>query len=251
MPDLHRCCRDFREGLHKSRAQAYRATGVGQSYIKQIEDGTRTPSVETLDKLIAGYALTPAQAQFLRELRMPSIALPPLEQMRHAVRNDATFLARLREHQHEAKPAAYIDPLWNVLAANDAFFRALPGVERSVSVLAWLFTPAAKQVLVEWDSEASQAIAIIKAILGRHRNTAQARELMRHLGPNLDVRRIWLDSIEISYGRGASTPIHLRDQDTGEPISYLYTTNVDDPRRSPYLFLISAVPKPYSGPADL
>ncbi|WP_228000505.1 hypothetical protein [Nocardia australiensis] len=60
----------------------------------------------------------------------------------------------------------------------------------------------------------------VSAILGLYRNSQQARDLIRHLGPNTEFRRLWASSLDVNYGRDSDALLHVRDPTNGELVSY-------------------------------
>ncbi|MET9030036.1 hypothetical protein ABZW96_31085 [Nocardia sp. NPDC004168] len=78
---------------------------------------------------------------------------------------------------------AYLDPLWNVVLANERFTASLPGIEQFRGNMAlWFFhpgstTPTAEPIVMHWNSAAAYRVATLRGALGRHRDTPHALTL--------------------------------------------------------------------------
>ncbi|MFE3444962.1 helix-turn-helix domain-containing protein [Nocardia sp. NPDC059180] len=245
IPTLGSACWLIRRELGISRATAYTRHGVSTTYLADIESDRAMPSLEVLEQIINGYRCNPHQARYLRELRAPAVHLDPPDKLRELVTSDTTLTAQLTQLTDRCIFAAYVDPLWNILACNDGFRAALPGLEVTDCIPTWLFTPLARQVLIEWESESARAIATTKPVLARYRDSAQARDIMRRLVPNKDFRRLWAARGDVIYGRPATDLLHIRDPDSGQLIS-LHVV-IAEPGQPYNTQLLIATPRPYAG----
>ncbi|MBF6397821.1 helix-turn-helix domain-containing protein [Nocardia cyriacigeorgica] len=249
IPTLGTACLQIRNALGISRATAYLRHSVSTTYLAAIENDRVLPSLEVLDQLITGYRCDPHQARYLRELRVPAVDLEPPGKLQQLVAGDSTLMAQLADLTHRGILAAYVDPLWNILACNDGFRAALPGIEAATDCIpAWLFTPAARKVLVEWEAETARAIATTKPVLARYRDSIQVHDIMRRLTPNKDFQRLWTPTVEVIYGRPVTDLLHIRDPNTGT-LTSLHLVIAE--QGQPYnIQLLIATPQPYSGPPD-
>ncbi|NEW34148.1 helix-turn-helix transcriptional regulator, partial [Nocardia cyriacigeorgica] len=248
IPTLGTACLQIRTALGISRATAYLRHGVSTTYLAAIENDRVLPSLEVLDQLIAGYRCDPHQARYLRELRVPAVDLEPPGKLQQLVAGDSTLMAQLADLTHRGILAAYVDPLWNILVCNDGFRAALPGIEATDCVPVWLFTPAAREVLVEWEAETARAIATTKPVLARYRDSIQVHDIMRRLTPNKDFQRLWTPTVEVIYGRPVTDLLHIRDPNTGK-LTSLHVV-IAEPGQPYNIQLLIATPRPYAGPPD-
>ncbi|MFF0532922.1 helix-turn-helix domain-containing protein [Nocardia amikacinitolerans] len=246
IPTLGRTCRLLRRERRLTYAQAYAIHGVSRSYLSDVEKDTRPPSLDILERMIEGYDADPLMARHLRELRAPAEDLPPTDYLRQCVRENPAAIDHLRDLDDRGVLAAYLDPLWNMLACNNAFRTATPGLSETELIPAWLFSPPAREYFLDWPSEANHAVASSKPILGRYRDSEQARHFMQILGHNPDFARLWTASIRVAYGRNAADLLHLIDPATGEPVSY--SLSISNLTQSEHVLLVTAIRKPYSGP---
>ena len=246
IPTLGTSLRLIREDLGLTRLTARDRHGISNSYLYEIETDKNLPKLETLEALITGYKVDPSLSRHLRELRSPPADLDPTNKLRQSVTSNLDWMSHLDDFQHRGVLAGYIDPTWNALACNDLFLSTFPGLEKTYSIAAWIFSPIAKEVCVDWETEAAHNVAYDKAILGLYRNSQQARDLIRHLGPNREFRRLWASSLDVNYGRDSDSLLHVRHPTNGELASYRLSIApmVEDMT----VLLVIAIAKPYSGP---
>ncbi|WP_280449677.1 helix-turn-helix domain-containing protein [Nocardia brasiliensis] len=248
IPTLGTTLQSIRKGLGLTRLTAHNRHGVSTSYLYEIEADKQQPKLETLDAMITGYKLDTLLARHLRQLRSAPADLMPTQQLRAQVRSNRDWMSHLDDLQHRGVLAAYLDPFWNVLACNELFPSAMPGLEKTYSMPAWLFSPLAREVWVDWEKEAAWNVAYNKAILGLYRESQQARDLIRQLGTNSEFRRVWASSIGVKYGRDSNSLLHVRHPTNSEITSYWlsYAPVVEDMT----VLLAIAIPKPHSESRD-
>lgn len=225
MPDLGRWARQLRGHHGLSRPAAAARLHLSVDTLKLIErNPAANPSAATLDRIIAGYNLEPAQQRFTRELAQPAVPLRPVAALREllAVPEQQARLSRLGR---EGLACAFIDPLWNVVSANEPFSEAFPGVDDFDGNLAlWHFRPSTPKAaspsnFVFADRASAFFTATLRGALGRHRDAPQALALLRHLRTSATFTSAWTSSLAVAYGRSPAEHIHLRDTRTGEPYS--------------------------------
>ncbi|WP_435592780.1 hypothetical protein [Nocardia sp. bgisy118] len=138
-------------------------------------------------------------------------------------------------------------PVWNLLACNDSFGAATAVLSESEQLVpAWLFSPRGKTLFLDWLGEATHTVASHKTILGRYRDSEQARHFMQILGQNPEFVRLWTSSIRVAYGRNTSDLLHLLDPATDEPASY--SLSISNVTQTEHVLLVTVIRKPYSGP---
>ncbi|MFF0531125.1 helix-turn-helix domain-containing protein [Nocardia amikacinitolerans] len=224
IPDLGRWVRRIRESRKLSRPRAAEHLHISKELLKMIERGDAGCSATVLDHLVAAYGLDRAQARYTRDLALPPVPLPPLEELR-ARTETLDRRAKLARLDDRYVAAAYIDPLWNLVLANQRFRTALPGIEQfGDNLCLWFFhpgstTPTAEHLVLDHHSAAAYLVTTLRGALGRHRETPHARTLYQDLRGSDLFSQIWDTSIAVAYGRRPDDPIHLRDPTTGEPYS--------------------------------
>ncbi|MFC9432424.1 helix-turn-helix domain-containing protein [Nocardia sp. NPDC057030] len=223
IPSLGATCRHIREYRDLSRDTVRKRLGLSTSYLFRIEMQGVMPSIEVLDQIIEGYNLDTAQARHLRELRAPTEQLEPSHELCHRVATNAAHMAHLNDLESLGVLGAYVDPFASILACNNLFRSAMPGIEDLKSYPIWLFSSAAKEVVVDWEREADHCIASNKATLGRYRDAGQAQDFLRHLRNNKEYRNRWAANIHISYGRDTNDLLHLRDPGSKAVIDYNFS----------------------------
>lgn len=253
MPDLGCWARQLRAHLGLSRPAAAARLHLSVDTLKSIErNSAAAPSAVTLDRIIAGYDLGPAQQRFTRELAQPAVPLRSVGALREllAVPEQQARLSRLGR---EGLACAFIDPLWNVVAANDPFSEAFPGVDDFDGNLAlWHFRrdtskAASASIFVFADRASAFFTATLRGALGRHRDAPQALALLRRLRTSATFTSVWTSSVAVAYGRSPDEHIHLRDAGTGEP--YSMSVQLGAVAGSRDMRLCLAYRLPYTGPA--
>ncbi|WP_280503821.1 helix-turn-helix domain-containing protein [Nocardia farcinica] len=247
IPTLGTSLRTIRDDhLRLSRSAAQQRHGVSQSYLFDLEADKEMPTLETLDRIITGYDLSPTLRRHLHELRAGPEYLAPIDKLLTLDPHRAALLEHLDALEARDILAAYIDPIANVLACNNAFASRLPGINEIRCVPMWIFSPVARPIIIDWEYEAAHAVATLKPVLGRYRESEQAHELIHHLRPHKDFQRIWQAGVDVAYGRKTSDLYHWRNPATGEPESHLLT--ISDVDHTQNVKLVTAIRKPYSGP---
>ncbi|WP_460698605.1 MmyB family transcriptional regulator [Nocardia thraciensis] len=209
----------------QSRRKAAKCLHISEAALQRIERYGATPSEATLGRMVTEYNLDPDQERHTRELVEPAVDLTPIAELREQF-TTPTHLARLARFEQEGFACAYIDPLWNLVAANDMFLRVFPGVDEfDRNMPLWHFQPGtaeptSKRISVFWEYEAAFLVMTLRAAFGRFRDSPQAIELMRRLQASPEFTRMWIDSLRVAYGRGPTDLVHLRDPATGEPHSW-------------------------------
>ncbi len=248
IPDLADAIWAFRRALEISRATAYRRHGISPSYLSQIEKGERIPSPEMVEQLVTGYALNRAQAQYLHDLRAPSLCLEPTSHARRRIFENKRLVQHLEELERRGVLAAFVDPLKQVLATNHIFRSGLPGLHEAGSIPLWMFSNVGQETVIDWPREAHRAVASLRPALARYRDTEQARTLIAKITKHATFNDIWHHSTDVSYSRETTDPLHWYNPDTNQPASLTLGTSAVTENHS--ILLITAVPRAYCGPSD-
>ncbi|WP_338760886.1 helix-turn-helix domain-containing protein [Nocardia vulneris] len=223
IPTLGGTCRHFREYQRLGRGAVQKRLRLSTSYLFRIEAQGHIPRMQIVDQLIEGYRLDNAQGRHLRGLVVPAQHLEPAHELRDRVTNSAGQMAHLRDLESRGVLGAYVDPFATILACNHLFRSALPGIEEMGSYPVWLFSPMAKNVVIDWEHEADHCVASAKGALGLYRDSHQALDLLRHLRNIKEFQNRWAASIHISYGRDTNDPLHLRDPSSEAVTAYNFS----------------------------
>ncbi|MFQ6226305.1 helix-turn-helix domain-containing protein [Nocardia sp. NPDC002869] len=246
IPDLPSTLLTIREHLGLTRADAHERHRVSSSYLSQIEDGKRTPSLDLLEQIIAGYELSCAQAQYLRELRAPARRLSPISHLRRFIARTPQLVQHLDKLEQHGVPATFIDPLKQVLAANNALRTALPGMFDIGCIPEWMFSATGRAAVLNWPAEALYTVASLRPGLARYRDSPRARALLADLAKDPTFNEIWHNNIDIIYGRDTSNPLQCHHPDTDN--HYSLTLAISPVTQTQEILLATAVPGP---PANL
>ncbi|GAB3208816.1 hypothetical protein GCM10027262_27530 [Nocardia tengchongensis] len=208
--------RRLRDARGVSRERLAFNAGVSASYISHLEKGDRGhPTREVVDALLRYLdRITPLSAVERRHLLdlagLGVSEFPSVEQLRAEITDDMRRALDL----HEPNLAAYVDTRWNVLACNESYARAFPGLERDTNILRWfLGNEAARGVMVEWEEEVRLTVHWLRGLIASSGDTAWSVEFLAELGRFGLFREMWDEGIA-AYGRPRAT-MRLRERDSG------------------------------------
>lgn len=230
----------IREHIGLTRADAHERHRVSSSYLSQIEDGKRTPSLDLLEQITAGYELSCAQAQYLRELRAPARKLSSIPQLRRFIAGTPRLIQHLDKLEQHGVPAAFIDPLKQILATNHAWRTALPGLVDIGGVPQWMFSATGNDTVLNWPAEAVYTVASLRPGLARYRDSPRARALLADLAKNPTFNEVWHTTIDIIYGRDTSNPLQCHNPDTHN--TYSLTLAISPVTQTQEILLATAIP---------
>lgn len=175
-----------------SRAALATDSGLSTGYIIKIEQGLAlNPSDSALNKISVSLNLNDAEREHL-------FALARLDGASAAHEDETAEPAtKITEAEHQylggLNPhlAAFVDPSWNVLAANDAYYAAFPGLADYGNVLTWFFhCQYAKHVMVEWEAEAQLTVSWFRSLMAAYPSDAH-QEVFDICATSQDFVRMW------------------------------------------------------------
>lgn len=215
-PTLGGLLRRLRDDRRISREKLAFAAGVSASYITHLESGDRDRPTRAVVEALVRYLdriapVTEIERRHLFDLAgLALVENPTVDDLRADITDE---MRRTLAHQ-EPDLAAYVDIRWNVLAGNDSYHRAFPGLLDDVNILRWFFgNPLSRRVMVEWEKESTLTVHWLRGLIGQQGGGEWATELLTELDRYPDFRRIWDDGDTV-YGRD-HTAMRLRDLDTG------------------------------------
>lgn len=232
----------LREQMMLSREKAAPLVPLSAAYLAQLETSVRWPTREALDRIAAGYRLDEDQKSHLRALHAPSSELVSTADLRHRISQNRGLMQQLADFDARGVIAAYLDPTWSVLAANESFRRALPGWAEADAGVGWFLTPTARGVLIEWKHEVTLLIRFLKGDLARYRRSARTAALLELLGSDEDLYRLWRTDSGVARERLEELML-LRDE-TGEQFSVSVQTGRLDTHS--YVRHVLGIRKPHS-----
>jgi transcriptional regulator with XRE-family HTH domain len=175
------------------REEVAQLADISATYYTFLEQGRDVrPSQQVLDSLGRALRLTPAERAHLHSLvhgGPAAVSGVPPDTLAPEV---AAMVARL-----DPWPAYVTGRCWDVLAVNQAAralwadWPSLPAAERNV--LWWTFRdPAARTVLVDWESVAKAELARFRSAAARHPDDPQFAEMIARLqAGSAQVRQWW------------------------------------------------------------
>ncbi|WP_433562682.1 helix-turn-helix domain-containing protein [Nocardia sp. CA-151230] len=191
MGNLLRRLRDNR-GISRERL-AFNA-GVSASYITHLEKGDRdNPTREVVEALTRYlHRLDPLSTEDRRQLGdlagLGSGELPSPSELRAAITPEMLRALEL----HSPNMAALLDTRANLLASNDSWDAAFPGLTEDGNMLRWFFgNEQATRVMVNWEADARRVTRWMRGLIGRSGNTDGFADLIRDLGEFPKFRQAW------------------------------------------------------------
>jgi transcriptional regulator with XRE-family HTH domain len=172
------------------RAEVAMLAGVSLTWYTWLEQGRRiNASPDVLAAIGRALRLDDAGVEHLRLLAQPS------SQPVAAPQEAPSALVRLIDSMQPA-PAYVLGPRWEFLAWNEAQARLYPrmgdlqGVERN---LLWVLfaDPYTRQLIVDWDIHARQALAEFRAATTAHRSDPDWNDLVGKLQAESDEFAAW------------------------------------------------------------
>ncbi len=181
------------------REEVAQLAGISTTYYTFLEQGRDLhPSTQVLEALARALQLGTTERAHLHTL----VRDTPAPTDRRTVETLAPAVAALVEHL-DPHPTYVTGRSWDVLAANRAAralwtdWSALPPEERNI--LWWTFTdPAARTVLVEWESEAAAQLARFRAAAASHPDDRAFLELIDRLHDASPEFRTWWPRHEVA-----------------------------------------------------
>ncbi|KZM72291.1 hypothetical protein AWN90_37075 [Nocardia terpenica] len=218
--------RELRDARGLPRAQVAKWLRMQPNSLGGIENGYRVPTPESVDQFARAMSLSPAEERYLRKLAAvskPKAKLPPRPKASSPSPDYSNVISvDMQAGLDKLVPhaAAWVDPQWRVLASNEAYRLAYPGLEGMGNVLRWFFRhPESRATMLDWEAEAALTVAWFRALVGEHGNPAWALELLRELGDSVDFARMWRAGT-VTFSR--KTPhMHLWDSRVGQPYTLL------------------------------
>ncbi|WP_280473008.1 helix-turn-helix domain-containing protein [Nocardia asiatica] len=219
MPDFHDSLEWLRHRHHLSRESAAQHAGFSSSYLHRLIRNRTYPGPRVFTKLADAFDLDSSQRRHLHELWQPSLELPPAEELRQRL-TGLGIQAHLDHLDTRYTLAVYLDPLRTVLHGNRIFHRMVPGLaEADNNYFQWMFSPAARDRIHNWDNEARYTVTILRGPLGRYRDLPRARMLFQRLRTTPEFPRIWESTpMQVTYDRPRPTPIHVHTPGTDKPL---------------------------------
>lgn len=220
-PTFGQLLRRLRDDRRISRERLAFAAGVSASYLTLLERGQRDrPTDVVVEALVrqldTAGPLSDADRRNLLDLAgLPRTCTPSADELRAELTPDMhTGLALFAPN-----PAAYYDIRLNLLACNEPYATALPGLTEAGNWVRWIFgADIAKQVMVEWELETAITVSRLRGVLGAAGNPDWSADLIADYGDFPRFRELWRHSAA-SFSR-SEIPVRLRDLATGTVTTY-------------------------------
>lgn len=169
--------------------------GISATWLTYLEQGRDVrPSDQVLDALARALRLTGVEREHLHRLASGAVT-PELDAPQRAAAEVAGVPALLGEH-----PAYVTGFCYDLLAVNHAAVELFRGIAPGGNIVRWMFTePAAREVLVDWEPEARNLLARLRAIAGRHPGHPRVTRLVAELTDASPEARQWWPRYDIQF----------------------------------------------------
>ena len=130
-------------------------------------------------------------------------------------------------------PAYILDRCWNVLASNEpleTLFQGWPSRDPRANLMRYIFLdPAAPDLVVDWETRASRAVAEFRADVGGHTDAADVRALVAELAGGSPVFAHWWARHAVVEREGGWRSFYLADggQRSYQQLNFRLTTRPD------------------------
>lgn len=187
------------------REEVAQLCGISVTWYTWIEQGRDVSvSASVWSRLARIFQLSRAERHYLFELAESA-------DPEHAREYDDALPPALARCVHSITAPAYIlDRKWNVLACNEPLLRLFggwPGQTGQANLLRYIFEdPAARQLVVDWDSRARRVVAEFRADVAPYADEPGLRALVEELSESSPVfNRCWTGQtvVEREGGRRA------------------------------------------------
>ncbi|MEU6587162.1 helix-turn-helix transcriptional regulator [Nocardia sp. NPDC046763] len=216
LPSFGELLRRLRDDRAVSRERLAFAAGVSASYITQLEKGGKAkPTRAVVDALVRCLELwNPLSATELRYLHdLAGLEIgghPTVAELRKSIDADALRVLAM----HRPNLAALYDTRGNVLAGNEDWAQAFPGLREGGNLYRWMFAdPVAREVMADWESDVRQSVGWLRGTVGSAADPGGFAGIMRELGAFPDFRRFWAEG-DVGFAPPVRT-MRLRDRSTG------------------------------------
>ncbi|MFI1994788.1 helix-turn-helix transcriptional regulator [Actinoplanes sp. NPDC020271] len=169
--------------------------GISATWLTYLEQGRDVrPSEQVLDALARALRLTGAEREHLR--RLAGDGVTPGQDVTEQAAPEVAGVPGLLGHH----PAYVTGICYDLLAVNDAATELFRGVGPGDNVVRWMFTdPAAREVLVDWEQEAGNILARLRAVAGRHPGHRRVTRLVAELTEASPEVRQWWPRYDIQF----------------------------------------------------
>jgi transcriptional regulator with XRE-family HTH domain len=169
--------------------------GISATWLTHLEQGRDVrPSRQVLDALIRALRLSGAEQEHLLRLAGGAVTLEQ-DAPEEVAPEVAGVPALLGDN-----PAYVTGICYDLLATNDAAAELFRGIAPGDNVVRWMLTePAAREVLVDWEREARNIVARLRAIAGRHPGHPRVTRLVAELTAASPEVREWWPQYDIQF----------------------------------------------------
>ncbi|WP_405135995.1 helix-turn-helix domain-containing protein [Nocardia sp. NBC_01388] len=226
-----------REALGLTRAELARRAGVSEALIQKVEQGTRQPTSGALGALFEALNVPMLYREHVANVLQPELTdisfyddVPDQDEL--------DFLTSL------PYPACYQTlPGLDLIAANDAFLRAFPGLTPGANIIAWmLLDPIARDVLGDWETQTHLVVWAFRHMAPGITAPERIEQISALCRTSPDWERFWSADIPDVEARSST---RVRSPETGDFIHMeVQIFRCELPSRQWWMYTMTPVPSP-------
>lgn len=240
MVDAHSAIAGYLRGLREAagltRAELAKRASVSEALIQKVEQGTRQPTSTALGALFEAL-----DAPVLVREHAAAVLQPELTGLvtdgGYPGQAELDFLNSL------PYPACYqTQPALDLIAANDAYRRAFPGLEPGINIIAWmLLDPIARYLIDDWEKATHLMVYVFKHMAPGVTDPDRIEAITSLCAKSPDWERFW--STHLAAAEVHSRPGRFRSPDTGDWMTMqVQVFRCEVPRRSWWMYTLTPVP---------
>lgn len=222
--------RHRREASGLTRAELARKAGVSEGLIQKLEQGTRAPTSTALGALCDALEVPAAYREYAATVLQPELTAT-------ASNTEEPNQAELDFLNSLPYPACYQTlPALDVIAANDAYLRAFPGLVAGTNVIEWmLLNPVARTLFDNWEREAHLQVHSFRHMAPGIVAPERIDEITRICSRSPDWNRLW--TTDIPPADIPRRPVRIRPAEGGDwTTMYIQLLRCELPRREWWVY---------------
>lgn len=235
--------RERRVAARLTRAELARRAGISEGLLQKLEQGTRPPTSTALGALFEALDVPQAYRDYAAGVLQPELTTvlatgPAPSQV------ELDFLNSL------PNPACFQTlPALDLIAANEAYTRAFPGLVPGSNIIAWmLLDPRARIVMDDWERATHLLVHAFRHMGPGVIAPERIEEITRLCSQSPDWHRMWATDIppaDIVAGR----PVRIRPLEGGEwTTMHVQILRCELPRRDWWVYSLVPLRSEFQGP---
>ncbi|MGW4244834.1 MmyB family transcriptional regulator [Nocardia sp. NPDC004722] len=207
--------RERRESAGLTRVELSRKAGISEGLIQKIEQGTRQPTAVALGALFQALDVPTVFREHAATLLQPELAsfggeiTPPQPY-------------ELEFQRGLPHPACYQTmPAVDLVAANDAYLRAFPGLEVGDVIIEWMMLdPRAREVMADWERDAHFMVYGFRYMAPAIHSPERIAAIIERCSAAPEWEQFWSTEVPPIATDLERRPTRVHEPETGELVNY-------------------------------